>query len=125
MKKPRLAQATNWAAHELLLSGTSLQSAHHSTRAYANRHLRPICRCPQVSPCMHVDQVIRISTSNLDQAVLLFIFTIIKIENIFVGILLCYLCLSQFLNSCAFENIDPYLSWILSLFAFENIKGVV
>jgi type VI protein secretion system component VasA len=49
----------------------------------------------------------------------------IKIENVFAGILVRHPYLSRFLSSFAFENRDPHMSRILSSFAFENTKEVV
>ena len=51
--------------------------------------------------------------------------TIIKIEDVFTGILVRHPRLSRFLSSFTFKNTDPCLSQILSSFAFENTKGVV
>ena len=50
--------------------------------------------------------------------------TIIKIEDVFAGILIRHLYLSWFLSSSAFENTDQCTSQILSSFAFENTKEV-
>ena len=70
-----------------------------------------------------------------------FFSTIIKIKDIFTGILARHLCMSRFLSSFAFGNTDPYLSrvlisfaygntnpylrWVLSLFTYGNTKGVI
>ena len=51
--------------------------------------------------------------------------TIIKIEDVFAGILIRHPYFTWFLSSFAFGNIDPYLSRILGSFTFGNTKGVV
>jgi hypothetical protein len=48
--------------------------------------------------------------------------TIIKIEDVFPGTLICH---ESVLSPFAFENTDPYLSRVLSLFIFGNTKVVV
>ena len=47
---------------------------------------------------------------------------VIKIENVFAGILVRHQYLSRFLSSFVFGNTNPCLSRILSSFAFGNIK---
>ena len=48
--------------------------------------------------------------------------TIIKIEDVFIGTLVCHPCMSQFLISFVFGNTYPYLSRFLSSFAFRNTE---
>ena len=52
-------------------------------------------------------------------------YTIIKIEDVFAGILVSHPYLSRFLSSFSFGNTDPCLSRTLSPFAFRNTKEVV
>ena len=54
-----------------------------------------------------------------------YISTIIKIKDVFAGILIRYSCLSRFLSSFAFEITYLYLGRFLNSFAFENIERVV
>ncbi len=51
--------------------------------------------------------------------------TIIKIEDVFVGILVRHPCMSRFLNSFAFGNTYPYLSRFLRSFTFANTEGII
>ncbi len=59
------------------------------------------------------------------EARFIYICTIIKIENVFAGILVCHPCISQFLSSFAFGNTYPYLSRFLILFTFDNTEGII
>ena len=57
---------------------------------------------------------------------LYYISTIIKIEDVFTGILVRHPYMSRFLSSFAFENnTDPYLNRVLILFTFGNTEEVV
>jgi hypothetical protein len=51
--------------------------------------------------------------------------TIIKIEDVFAGILVRHPCMSRFLSSFAFGNTYPYLSRFLRLFTFGNTEGII
>ena len=51
--------------------------------------------------------------------------TIIKTEDVFVGILVRHPCMSRFLSSFAFGNIHPHLSQFLRLFTFGNTEGII
>jgi hypothetical protein len=59
--------------------------------------------------------------SNID----IFISTIIKIEDVFAGILVRHPCMSRFLSLIAFENTYPYLSRFLRSFTFGNTEEII
>jgi hypothetical protein len=63
---------------------------------------------------------IKIVFTRYNALVFFLVSTIIKINNVFAGILVRHPCLSRFLSLFAFGNTDPCLRWILSSFAFEN-----
>ena len=51
--------------------------------------------------------------------------TIIKMKDVFTGILVRHPCLSRFLSLFAFGNTYPCLSQILNSFDFKNTKWIV
>ena len=51
--------------------------------------------------------------------------TIIKIKDIFAGILVRHLCMSRFLILFSFGNTYPYLSRFLTLFTFGSTEGII
>ncbi len=51
--------------------------------------------------------------------------TIIKIKDVFVGILVRYPCMSRFLSSITFGNTYPYLSRFLRSFTFVNKERII
>ncbi len=50
--------------------------------------------------------------------------TIIKIEDIFAGILIRHPCMSRFLSSFAFGNTYPYLGQVLRSFRRNHIRNL-
>ena len=51
--------------------------------------------------------------------------SIIKIEDVFAGILVRRPSMNRFLNLFVFEHTYPYLSRFLRSFAFVNTEGIV
>ena len=51
--------------------------------------------------------------------------TIIKIKDVFAGILVHHPYMSRFLSPFAFGNTNPYLSRFLSSFGFRNTEEIV
>ena len=90
-------------------------SAQNLTRLYLQQYL---CQYKQIYS--HISTVIKIKEVQLDILTYLYCY---KNQRYFFGTLVRHQCMSWFQVYSLFGNTYPYLSCLLSLFAFENTKS--